>query len=119
MSEDKNLIRNYLLGEVKDYGNILENIIFLELKRRKYDIYIGKYDDQEIDFVIKNNDGIKYIQVALSVRDENALNRELTPLKNIKDNYPKYIITLDYDTNNYEGIKQISVLDFLTGRIDL
>ena len=112
-------LRNYLLGEVKDYGSILENIIFLELKRKGYEIYIGKYETSEIDFVIKTSDGIKYIQVCLSVRDENTLKRELTPLNNIKDHYPKYIITLDYDTNNYNGIKQISALDFLTGRVDL
>ena len=110
---------NYLLGGVKDYGSILENIIFLELKRRGYEIYIGKYDEEEVDFVIKNNDGIKYIQVALSVRDEDTLKRELTPLKNIKDNYPKYLITLDYDTNDFDGIKQISAIDFLTGRTNL
>ena len=112
-------LRNYLLGGVKDYGNILENIIFLELKRRGYEIYIGKYDDEEVDFVIKNNDGIKYIQVALSVRDEDTLKRELTSLKNIKDNYPKYLITLDYDTNDFDGIKQISAIDFLTERTNL
>lgn len=112
-------LRNYLLGGVKDYGSILENIIFLELKRRGYEIYIGKYDDEEVDFVIKNNDGIKYIQVALSVRDEDTLKRELTSLKNIKDNYPKYLITLDYDTNDFDGIKQISAIDFLTGRTNL
>ena len=112
-------LRNYLLGGVKDYGSILENIIFLELKRRGYEIYIGKYDDEEVDFVIKNNDGIKYIQVVLSVRDEDTLKRELTSLKNIKDNYPKYLITLDYDTNDFDGIKQISAIDFLTGRTNL
>lgn len=112
-------LRNYLLGGVKDYGSILENIIFLELKRRGYEIYIGKYDEEEVDFVIKNNDGIKYIQVALSVRDEDTLKRELTSLKNIKDNYPKYLITLDYDTNDFDGIKQISAIDFLTGRTNL
>lgn len=112
-------LRNYLLGGVKDYGSILENVIFLELKRRDYQIYIGKYDDEEVDFVIKNNDGIKYIQVALSVRDENTLKRELKALNNIKDHYPKYLITLDYDTNDYNGIKQISAIDFLTGKIDL
>ena len=109
-------LRNYLLGSIKDYGSILENIIFLELKRRSYDIYIGKHDDNKIDFVIKNNEGIKYIQVALSVRDEKTLERELTPLKNINDNYPKYIITLDYDNVDYNGIKQINALDFLTDK---
>ena len=69
--------------------------------------------------MIKNNDGIKYIQVALSVRNEDTLKRELSPLKNIKDNYPKYLITLDYDTNDFDGIKQISAIDFLTGRTGL
>lgn len=109
-------LRNYLLGGIKDNGSILENIIFLELKRLNYDIYIGKWEDKEVDFVIKNSDGIKYIQVSLSVRDEKTLKRELEPLESIKDNYPKYIITLDYDTNDYNGIKQISAIDFLLGK---
>lgn len=112
-------LRNYLLGGVRDYGSILENIIFLELKRRGYEIYVGKYDDLEVDFVIKNNDGIKYIQVALSVRDEKILDRELAPLYSIKDNYPKYLMTLDYDTVDYDGIRQISAIDFLLGKIDI
>lgn len=112
-------LRKYLLGSVKDFGSILENIIFLELKRRNYDIYIGKYDDSEVDFVIKNNDGIKYIQVALSVRDENTLARELTPLKSINDNYPKYIISLDPESVDHEGIKQISAIDFLMGETEI
>lgn len=112
-------LRTYLLGEVKDNGSILENIVFLELKRRGYDIYIGKLEDKEVDFVVKNKDGIKYIQVSLSVRDENTLKRELEPLKSIKDNYPKYLLTLDYDTLEYDGIKQISVIDFLLGRKDI
>lgn len=112
-------LRKYLLGSVKDFGSILENVIFLELKRRNYDIYIGKYDDSEVDFVVKNNDGIKYIQVALSVRDENTLARELAPLKSINDNYPKYIISLDPESVDHEGIKQISAIDFLTGGIEI
>lgn len=112
-------LRNYLLGGVKDFGSILENIIFLELKRKGYEIYIGKYEDSEVDFVLKNSDGIKYVQVALSVRDEKTLKRELGSLQKIKDNYPKYLITLDYDKADYEGIKQISAIDFLTGNIDL
>ena len=112
-------LRNYLLGSVKDLGSILENIIFLELKRRNYDIYIGKYEDSEVDFVIKKNDGLKYIQVSLSIRDEKTLERELTPLKEIHDNYPKYMITLDYDSADYEGIRQINAIDLLMGRVDL
>ena len=112
-------LRNYLLGEIKDNGNILENIIFLELKRRNYEIYIGKFNNLEVDFVVKNNDGLKYIQVALSVRDNETLQRELLPLQEIKDNYPKYIITLDYDSANHNGIKQISAIDFLLGKTDI
>lgn len=112
-------LRNYLLGGIKDLGSILENVIFLELKRKGYQIYIGKYDDLEVDFVLKNNDGLKYIQVALSVRDENTLERELNVLTKIKDNYPKYLITLDYDKVDHEGIRQIPALEFLTGEIEL
>ena len=112
-------LRNYLLGEIKDNGSILENIIFLELKRKNYEIYIGKFNNLEVDFVVKNNDGLKYIQVALSVRDEETLQRELLPLQEIKDNYPKYIITLDYDSANHNGIKQISAIDFLLGKTDI
>ena len=94
-------------------------IIWLILKRRNYDIYIGKNGTKEIDFVVKNNDGIKYIQVALSVRDEKTLKREINVLQKIKDNYPKYLITLDYDKVDYEGIRQIPALEFLTGEIKL
>lgn len=112
-------LRNYLLGEVKDLGSILENIIFLELKRRNYEIFIGKNGNNEVDFVVKNNDGLKYIQVALSVRHEDTLKRELTSLETINDNYPKYIITLDYDTACYNGIKQINAIDFLLGRVEI
>ena len=114
-------LRNYLVGnrENTNLGYILENVIFLELKRRGYKIYVGKTDDTEVDFIIQNENETKYIQVALSVRDTLTLERELVPLNSIKDNYPKYLITLDYDTNNHNGIKQISALDFLMGREDI
>ena len=114
-------LRTYLLGKnySKDLGHILENIIFLELKRRGYRIFIGKNDNSEVDFIVENEDDYIYIQVALSVRDEQTLMRELRPLETIPDHYKKYIITLDYDTNNYNGIKQISALDFLTDRCKL
>ena len=113
-------LRTYLLGRNNnDLGHILENIIYLELKRRGYKIYIGKNDTREIDFVIENEDEYIFIQVALSVRDEQTLKRELEPLKTMANHYKKYIITLDYDTNNYNGIKQISAIDFLLGRIEL
>lgn len=67
----------------------------------------------------KNNDGLKYVQVALSVRDEKTLKREINVLQKIKDNYPKYLITLDYDKVDYEGIRHIPALEFLTGEIEL
>ncbi len=112
-------LRNFVLGNTNNLGSILENIIFLEMKRRGYEIYVGKYENKEIDFVVKGEDGIKYIQVALSVRDEKTLQRELEALQAVKDNYPKYIITLDYDKTNYEGIKQINALEFLLGIDDI
>ena len=114
-------LRTYLLGKSfdKNLGHILENIIFLELKRRGYKIYIGKNELTEVDFVVETNDELVYIQVALSVRDEGTLERELRPLESINDHFRKYIITLDYDTNIYNGIKQISAMDFLTGRVDI
>lgn len=111
-------LKTYLLGKSynKDLGHTLENIIFLELKRRGYRIYTGKNDINEVDFVVETDDDLIYIQVALSVRNEETLERELKPLQNISDHFRKYIITLDYDTNNYNGIKQISAIDFLLGR---
>ena len=89
------------------------------MKRRGYRIYIGKNDTNKIDFIVETEDDYIYIQVALSVREEQTLLRELKPLEAISDNYKKYIITLDYDTNNYNGIKQISAMDFLLERVDL
>lgn len=114
-------LRAYLLGRNnnKDLGHILENIIFLELKRKGYRVYIGKNEDTEVDFVVETEDEYIYIQVALSVREEQTLQRELKSLESISNHYKKYLITLDYDTNNYNGIKQISAIDFLLGRIEL
>lgn len=114
-------LRTYLLGNSKnrDLGHILENVIFLELKRKGYKIFIGKNDNNEVDFVVQDEDDFIYIQVALSVREEITLKRELRPLETISDHYKKYLITLDYDTNNYNGIKQISAIDFISGKINL
>ena len=69
--------------------------------------------------MVKKDDGLKYIQVTLSIRDEDTLNRELGALKSINDNYPKYIITLDNDKATYEGIKEINALEFLLGNVDI
>ena len=107
-------LRSLLLGNKgTDIGHILENIVFLELKRRNFQIYIGKFGEQEIDFIaVKGNRKI-YYQVSASILDEFIYLREITPLKKIQDNYPKYIISLDKLTIEDDGIKQINVIDFL------
>ena len=114
-------LRYYMLGQGsgKDMGHILENVVYLELLRRGYEVYIGKYDDLEVDFVAKNSENTIYYQVALTTREttdgnDSILERELTPLKKINDNYPKYILTLDDDLDaDFDGIKKINVLDWL------
>ena len=114
-------LRYYMLGQGsgRDMGHILENVVYLELLRRGYEVYIGKYDDLEVDFVAKNSENTVYYQVALTTRENDGdsngiLNRELTPLKKINDNYQKYILTLDDDLDaDFDGIKKINVLDWL------
>lgn len=108
-------LRNFMLGKKSiDVGHILENIIYLELIRRGYSVYVGKIDDMEIDFVAQNSQGNTYIQVAASVRDENTLKRELRSLQSVKDNYPKMILTLDDDPEaDYDGILRKNALDWL------
>ena len=109
-------LRSYLLGKKSDsdMGHILENIVYLELLRRGYRVYVGKVDDLEIDFVAENRNGLKYYQVALTVRDENVLARELRALEKTKDHYPKTLLTLDMDLeSDYNGITKINVIDWL------
>ena len=94
--------------------HILENIVFLELLRRGYTVYIGKVDDLEVDFVAKNRERLKYYQVALTVREEKVLERELRALQKTGDHYPKYLLTLDMDLEaDYDGITKINVIDWL------
>ena len=109
-------LRSYLLGKKadSDMGHILENIVYLELLRRGYKVYVGKVDDLEVDFVTENRDGLRYYQVALSVRDEKVLERELKSLQKTGDHYPKYLLTLDMDLEaDYDGIRKINVVDWL------
>ena len=108
-------LRYFLLGRKEQgRGHILENVVYLELLRRGYDVYIGKVDDCEVDFVAINSKGIEYYQVSETVRDENTLSRELRPLDMIKDHYPKYLLTMDLDPEtSYNGIRKINVLDWL------
>ncbi len=109
-------LRSYLLGKKadSDMGHILENIVYLELLRRGYRVYVGKVDDLEVDFVAESRDGLKYFQVALTVRDEKVLERELRSLQKTGDHYPKYLLTLDMDLeSDYDGITKINVVDWL------
>ena len=108
-------LRYFLLGRKEQgKGHILENVVYLELLRRGYDVYIGKVDDCEVDFVAINSKGIEYYQVSETVIDENTLKRELRPLEMIKDHYPKYLLTKDFvPETTYNGIRKINVLDWL------
>lgn len=108
-------LRNWLLGlRGGDLGHILENVVFLHLFRQGKHVMVGKVGSKEIDFVCFQNGKTEYYQVALSVRDENVLVRELAPLNAIKDNYPKYLITLDPDPEiSHNGIVQRYALDWL------
>ena len=95
-------------------GHILENIVYLELLRRGYKVYVGKVDDLKIDFVAENREGLKYFQVALTVRDDKVLARELKSLQKTSDHYPKYLITYDMDMEaDFNGIRKINIVDWL------
>lgn len=113
-------LRFMLLGSKRmDAGHILENVVYLELLRRGYDVYVGKVDEFEVDFVAQDSKGTTYFQVALSVRDEKTLERELRPLQAIKDHYPKVILTMDDDPEvHYDGIRRINARDWLLGLTD-
>ncbi len=98
-----------------DQGHILENIVFLELKRRNYEIYVGKNGKLEVDFVAVDPQGYtEYFQVSYTIRDEKTLRRELQSLETISDHNPKYLLTMDQEPPvSYNGIRQLYVLDWL------
>ena len=108
-------LHNYLLGfRNRDTGHILENIVYLELLRRGYDVAIGKIDNIEIDFIATKLGLKTYIQVSETLVNKDVLERELKPLRKINDNYEIIILTLDTSLNNdYEGIKAINIIDWL------
>lgn len=110
-------LRYFILGrKIGDRGYILENVIYLELKRRGYDVYVGKMDDLEVDFVAIKDTGKIYVQVCETLKDNNnnTLQRELNSLRKINDNYEKIILTLDkMPTSNEEGIIVKNALDWL------
>lgn len=108
--------RNLKLGkfQYQDVGHILENIVYLELNRRGYQIWIGKIGEYEVDFIVKNAlNKFEYYQVAWSITDPKTAEREIRPLKSISDNYPKYILSTDIITAEIEGIEHINIVDWL------
>ena len=108
-------IRNYILSKQSyDLGFTIENIVYLELLRRRYIVNIGRSGLAEVDFIAKRNDVYTYIQVNASLVDENTFNREIRSLKQIENNYEKIFLTLDrYTLGNYDGIKVINIIDWL------
>ena len=109
-------IRNVTLGfRDSDFGHIIENIVYFELIRRGYDVTIGKSDSLEIDFIATNSNDKKYYQITYTMLDENVKKREISVLKNIKDNYEKTVITMDkiYNNTSIDGIKIKYLIDFL------
>ena len=110
-------LRTMLLGEKSiDVGHILENIVFLDLKRRGFKVYVGKVGNLEVDFVAESSEGLSYYQVASTVRDNSVLKRELTPMQMIHDHYPKTLLTLDDDpSSEYNGIRKRNALEWLVG----
>lgn len=112
-------IRNYLISkETSDLGYSLENLVYLELLRRDYKVSVGKLGTKEVDFIAEKKGVKEYFQVSANLTDENTFNREIAPLKAIKDNYPKKIITMDiYSVGNYAGIEVVSIIDWLFGLV--
>jgi predicted AAA+ superfamily ATPase len=111
-------LRRYLVGgKPLDRGHILENVVYLELLRRAYKVYVGKAGEKEVDFVTEGPGGTEYYQVSETLRGAETLARELAPLNAIRDHNPKYLLTRDYDPpTSHNGIKQLNALDWLLGQ---
>ena len=112
-------LRYALLGKelTADVGHLLENIIFLELKRRNSQIWIGKTDNLEVDFVVRDKNGYtKYVQVAYTVKEQKTLERELAPFDKIPDFNERLLITMDYETGSHNGVKQVNAIDWLLNK---
>ena len=110
-------LRNMLVrSRASDMGHILENLVYLELRRRGYTVYIGQMaSDEEVDFVAEKDGKLEYYQVSQTTLEEKTLERELRPLRKIQDNYPKFLLTLDelFGEMNYDGIQKRNVLNWM------
>ena len=100
-------MRNYLLGfRNRDSGHVIENMVYFELLRRRYEVAIGKIDNQKVDFIATTADDKKYIQVTESMQSEDVRTRELSPLRKIRDNYEKIVLKLELGfDSSYDGIR--------------
>ncbi len=111
---DMGMRRMLLSGQVRDTGRILENVVYLELRRRFGEVYVGRAGDAEVDFVVQGPEGPRYFQVAETVADERTLSRELASLRAIRDDHPKVLLSLDdRDPVSHEGIRQLNALEWL------
>ena len=97
----------------KNINQVLENIVYFEMLRRGYNVKIGKVDNLEVDFVCKKNDETIYIQVSYLLASEDTKEREFSVLENIKDNYPKYVLSMDEFNMSRNGIKHVNLIEFL------
>ena len=98
----------------QDINQLLENIVFIELKKRGYRIFVGQFNHSEVDFIVEKDQQKAYLQVAYLLASEETIQREFSPLSKIKDNYPKYVLSLDkHFLPDREGIKQLNIVEFL------
>lgn len=100
-------------GNMKDINLVLENIVYMELLRRGYTVTVGKIADKEIDFVCEDKGNKLYVQVAYLLASEDTIRREFGALASVRDNFPKYVVTLDEFDMSRDGIKHCNIQNFL------
>ena len=112
---DTGFRHHLIITPIRDYGHLLENIVYLELSRRFKSVRVGKNAKREIDFVVQTDDGFAYYQVAQTVLDPSTLDRELSTFAGIKDAYPRFLLTMDTlgKGRNFNGVKQLNIVEWL------
>lgn len=106
-------LRSLYFNNELDIGQALENVVYLELRRRGYDIYVGKFGDREVDFIVLKGDSKMYIQVAYLLVESATIEREFSVLEEITDNFPKLVISMDQVNRSRNGIQHQNIIDFL------
>lgn len=106
-------LRSLFFDNEADIGQVLENIVFLELKRRGYDLFIGRIGGREIDFIAQDGPTTIYFQVAYLLEADATIEREFSPLLDIQDNYPKYVLSMDPVNRSRQGVTHLNIIDFL------